>query len=47
MLWREVYIMDERERFLLDYLNEVDSMAGLCREYGISCKTAYKLNKIW
>jgi len=39
---REVCIMEVRMSFVADYLNEVDSMSGLCRDYGISRKTGYK-----
>lgn len=41
MTWRECCIMEERIRFVIRAL-EGDSVAGLCREFGISRKTGYK-----
>ena len=41
MPWRECHQTDERLRFVARLL-EGEKMAGLCREFGISCKTGYK-----
>lgn len=41
MPWKASSVMDERVRFI-GRLLEGESMAGLCREYGISRKTGYK-----
>ena len=38
--------MDERIRFLIR-LNDGESMASLCREFGISRKTSYKSWTVW
>ena len=35
--------MDEKVLFVADYLRQIDSFSGLCRRYGISRKTGYKL----
>lgn len=35
--------MDERLRFVVEYLREEGSMAALCRTFGISRKTGYKM----
>jgi transposase InsO family protein len=42
MPWKDVKIMDERVRFVARLL-EGEQMAGLCREFGISRKTGYKI----
>lgn len=42
MPWKEVCIMDEKTKFIARLL-EGDQMASLCREYGISRKTGYKI----
>ena len=42
MPWKDVTIMDERIRFVARLLEE-EQMAGLCREFGISRKTGYKI----
>ena len=42
MPWQECYKMDERLRFVARLL-EGDKMATLCREFGISRKTGYKI----
>ncbi len=42
MPWRECKPMDERLRFVARLL-EGEKMAGVCREFGISRKTGYKL----
>lgn len=42
MAWKKCDIMDERMKFVCRVL-EGDSMAKLCREFGISRKTGYKI----
>jgi transposase InsO family protein len=42
MPWKDVTIMDERIRFVARLLDG-EQMAGLCREFGISRKTGYKI----
>jgi putative transposase len=42
MPWQEVCYMEQRMRFITAVLNEEDSMAALCEEYGVSRKTGYK-----
>jgi putative transposase len=42
MPWKECQIVEERLRFIARLL-EGDKMAGLCREFGISRKTGYKI----
>src|SRR6476646_10654890 len=42
MPWKECHIMDERMRFVARLL-EVEKMAPLCAEFGISRKTGYKI----
>src|SRR6202789_2443892 len=42
MPWKESSVMDERMRFVIR-LNDGESMASLCREFGISRKTGYKI----
>jgi len=42
MPWKEVSVMEERLRFVARSL-EGESMSALCREFGISRKTGYKL----
>lgn len=42
MPWRETNCMDERIKFLSEYLRQERSMAALCREFGISRKTGHK-----
>src|SRR5512135_2111222 len=42
MPWRKCSVMDERMRFVIR-LKDGESMASLCREFGISRKTGYKL----
>src|SRR4029450_10637749 len=44
MGWRECCVMEERIRFVIQVL-EGDSVASLCREFGISRKTGYKFLK--
>jgi transposase InsO family protein len=42
MPWKEVSVMEERMRFVLR-LKDGESMASLCREFGIARKTGYKI----
>jgi len=42
MPWKECSVMDERLRFVAQLLDG-EPMAGLCREFGISRKTGYKI----
>ncbi|WP_131821017.1 helix-turn-helix domain-containing protein, partial [Ensifer sp. LCM 4579] len=42
MVWRETGIMDERLKFVAACLSGEETMAALCRVYGISRKTGYK-----
>jgi len=42
MPWKESRLMDERLRFVAQ-LSEGERMAELCREFGISRKTGYKI----
>ena len=42
MAWKETCVMDERVRFIGDYLRQESSITALCSAYGISRKTGYK-----
>ncbi len=42
MPWKESSVMDERMRFVIR-LKDGESMTSLCREFGISRKTGYKI----
>ena len=42
MPWKECSVMDERLRFVARLLDG-EAMSGLCREFGISRKTGYKI----
>lgn len=43
MPWKETYPMQERKRFIEDWLaGGASNIAGLCRTYQISRKTGYK-----
>src|SRR4030095_12974939 len=42
MPWKESSVMDERMRFVVR-LKDGEMMASLCREFGISRKTGYKI----
>jgi transposase InsO family protein len=44
MPWRKCSVMDERMRFVIR-LKDGESMALLCREFGISRKTGYKISE--
>jgi len=43
MPWKETNVVDERMRFLMEYLNQEESMSALCRKFHISRKTGYSL----
>jgi transposase InsO family protein len=43
MPWKETCVMDERLRFVAAAREKKESMAELCRRFGISRKTGYKL----
>lgn len=42
MPWKETAVPDERMRFVLSCLDSQDSMAALCRRFGVSRRTGYK-----
>ena len=42
MPWKECSVMDERLRFVVKLL-DCESMTDVCREFGISRKTGYKI----
>ena len=42
MPWKECSVMDERLRFVAKLLDG-ESMTDVCREFGISRKTGYKI----
>lgn len=42
MAWKETCVMDERMKFVADWLSEEVSFAELCRQHGVSRKTGYK-----
>jgi transposase len=42
MPWRECSVMEERLRFVARLLDE-EGMSEMCREFGISRKTGYKI----
>lgn len=43
MPWKETCAMEERIRFVVHYLEHEYSMSSLCRDFGISRKTGYKM----
>lgn len=43
MPWKESEVVEERARFVVEYENGEWTMAELCRQYGISRKTGYKI----
>ena len=45
MPWKETCTMDQRMKFVIHYLEHELPMAALCREFGISRKTGYKM--VW
>lgn len=42
MPWKECSVLDERIRFVIRHKDGED-MSSLCREFGISRKTGYKI----
>ena len=42
MPWKECHVVEERLRFVARLLDG-EKMAGLCREFGLSSKTSYKI----
>ena len=42
MPWKKSSVMDERMRFVIR-LKDGETMAALCREFGISRRTGYKI----
>ena len=42
MTWEGVTIMDQRVRFISEYLDRHFSVAEICRQFNISRKTGYK-----
>ena len=42
MPWKERHVVDERLRFVARLLDG-EEMAGLCREFGVSRKSGYKV----
>ncbi len=48
MPWKETRVPNERMKLVVEYdKNEAESMAQLCRKYGISRKTGYKWWSRW
>jgi transposase InsO family protein len=47
MPWKTSGVMDERVRFAVEYESGEWTMAELCRHYGISRKTGYKIVARW
>ena len=43
MPWKETTVLDDRMKFIVMYCSQELSMSDLCREFGISRKTGYKL----
>jgi hypothetical protein len=43
MPWQETCVMDERMSSIVDWQRQEATVAELCRYYGISRKTGYKL----
>ena len=43
MPWKETCVVNERMKFIGEYLKQERSMSALCRAYNISRKTGYKL----
>ncbi len=43
MPWKETHVMDERMKFIADYLEGEWNMSDLCRAYGISRPSGYEL----
>lgn len=42
MAWKGVTIMDQRVRFISEYLERHFSVAEICRQFSISRKTGHK-----
>ena len=42
MPWQETCVRNERTRFVVDWERKLESMAELCRCYGVSRRTGYK-----
>lgn len=42
MPWKELLVSDQRMRFVLACLGAEESLASLCRKYGVSRRTGYK-----
>jgi putative transposase len=42
MPWKEVKPMDQKLRFISDYLKDYFTISELCERYGISRTTGYK-----
>jgi len=42
MPWKEMKTIDQRIRFIKDYLDKLFSISELCRRYGICRVTGYK-----
>lgn len=47
MPWMETRVSDQRMKFIVEYEFEEESMAELCRQYGISRKSGYKWLARW
>lgn len=47
MTWKETCAMKERMRLIEDYHGGEESLAGLCRVYGVSRTTAYKWLRLY
>ena len=43
MPWKETQVVDERARFVEEYLTGLWTMSDLCRDFGISRKTGHKI----
>ena len=42
MPWQETWVRNERTHFIVDWERDEESMAELCRRYGVSRRTGYK-----
>ena len=42
MPWQEVCVQEQRVRFIHEWQKQEDSMAELCRRYGVSRRVGYK-----
>jgi putative transposase len=47
MPWKETRVTDQRMKFVVEYEFEEESVAELCRKFGISRKTGYKWLERW